>query len=435
MNFKINDGLNTISIDSSEIGSYFNFNNPLSVVWYDCRGSVGKYFCLLPYNESYRNELRNRINDSLYNDYSNNIEELYDILKPLFQLFRNGEYSLNFYGSDEKTFFAYDTSSDNYSESHYEGWRILFTEITDINNSQKIKTQYELDITEKEKNNKYVFSLIESTTTGFYDAYDEFLIATQPLKEINNERVSFFENEIKKGRRPRAIVFNCHLYDTLESANFVLDGHHKLLAYQNLKIYPSIIEIRYLPKTRDELEFNIEKLIDCLHPWQVEHILEKWNDKDKYIAKILQNPKSKIHNFIKNGQIKEYHKNGQLKHEAFYINDKIDGVSRGWYDNGQLEYEHFYNKGVRIGVWKDWYKSGKIRYVQPFNKKGQYDGHLVSYYENGQIRWEQFLKSGVNEDGVSYLSWYENGNKEAQLRYKKGQIIERKHWKINGEPE
>ncbi len=428
MNFKINDGLNLISISSSSIGSYLSFKRPLSVVWHDCRGSVGKYFCQLPYDESYRAELRNRINNSLYNDYSNSIEGLYEILKPLFQLFRNGKYSLNLYSSDDKDFFTYKTSSDNYSKIHYEEWRILFAEITDINNSENIKTQYEFELIEKEKNKEYVFSILECSTSGFYDGCCKYFVATQPKAEINKEQVAFFENEIKNGKRPSAIIFNCVIDDSLESANFVLDGHHKLLAYQNLKIYPSIIEIQYLPQSRDELNFDIEKLVDYLYPWQIEHILNHWYDKEHYLAEILQNPNSKIHNFIKNGLIREYHKNGQIKHEAFYINDKIDGASRGWYDNGQLEYEHFYNHGVSIGVWKNWYKSGKIQYVQPFNKKGQHNGHVISYYENGQVRWEQFVINGVNEDGVSYLSWYENGEKQAQLTYKGGKIIERKNW-------
>jgi len=284
MEFTITEGLDIVSIGLGEIGSYLNFYNPVSVTWYDCRGSIGKYLCLIPYNASYRKELRNRVIDSLNVDFSDNIEVLYEKLKPLPQIFPSGNYSLTFYNSNEKAFFAYKTSSDNYS------------------------------------------------------------------KEQDDE-----------------------------SADFALDGHHKLLA-----------------------------------------------------SEFLQNSNSSIHNFIKNGQVREFYKNGQLKHEAYYINDKIYGESRGWLDNGQLEYEHFYDNGIRVGLWKDWYKSGKIKYVQPFNDRGKYNGHLVSYYENGQIRWEKFLKNGINEDGMSYLSWFENGNKEAQLKYLSGRMIERKKWNLKG---
>ncbi|WPC43404.1 hypothetical protein [Clostridium sp. JS66] len=428
MEFKITEGLNMISIGLGEIGSYLNFHNPISVTWYDCSGSVGKYLCLLPYNKNYRKELRNRIIDSLNGDFSDNIEGLHEILKPLFQLFPNGNYSLNFYNSSEKAFFAYKTSNDNYSNVHYEDWKIIFSEKdTDIENTEKIKTSYEKYLIEKAKNNGFVPSILEYSTSGFYDGYYKALIATQPFSEINKERVAYFEKEIKKGNRPAAIIYNCYLKEQDdESADFVLDGHHKLLAYQNLKIHPPIIEIKYLPQSRDEVYFNIEKLIQCLYPWQIEHILSHWEDKEEYFSEVLQNSNSSIHNFIKNGQVREFYKNGQLKHEAYYINDKIHGESRGWFDNGQLQYEHFYNNGIKIGLWKDWYKSGKIQYVQPFNDEGKYNGHLVSYYENGQIRWEEFLKNGINEDGVSYLSWFENGNKEAELKYLGGRMVERK---------
>jgi len=430
MQFKVTDGLNKISIGLSEIGSYINFDNPLAAVWYDNRGSIGQYFSLLPYNQGYRNELRNRIIHSLDNDYSSNMEELYDILKPLFKLFNNGEYSLDFYNSNEKSFFVHKTINGGFM---YNDWSILFTDITDIKNSERIKNKYELDFIEAKKKNKYFYSLLDYSTFNFYDGYESYFIATQPLDKIDKERVEYFENEIKNGNRPAAILFNCYLNaEDLYSGDFVLDGHHKLLAYQNLNIYPPIIEIKYLPQSREEVNYNIEKLIEYLYPWQIEDILKNWYKKEEYLTEIIKNPNSKIHNFIKNGIIREIHSNGQLKHEAFYINDKIDGVSRGWYENGQLEYEHFYNKGVRVGIWKDWYEIGKIEYVQPFNEKGKYDGHLVSYYENGQIRWEQFLINGINKDGVSYSSWYENGNKEAELKYLNGMMIERRSWDIKG---
>lgn len=61
MKFEVKNGSNHISIGLSEIGSYFRFESPLSLVWSDNRGSVGKYFCILPYNKTYRDELENKM--------------------------------------------------------------------------------------------------------------------------------------------------------------------------------------------------------------------------------------------------------------------------------------------------------------------------------------------------------------------------------------
>jgi len=53
----------------SDVGSYIRFDYPLTVVWYNNIGSVGQYFCVLPYNEPYRISLRDKINDSLQKDF------------------------------------------------------------------------------------------------------------------------------------------------------------------------------------------------------------------------------------------------------------------------------------------------------------------------------------------------------------------------------
>ncbi|MDR6404045.1 MULTISPECIES: hypothetical protein [Chryseobacterium] len=90
MKFTIENGNNICSIGMSNIGSYIRFNYPLTVVWHDCRGSVGKYFCVLPYNEEYRNTVREKIHENLNQDFTNNIQGLCKILKPLFPIFKNG---------------------------------------------------------------------------------------------------------------------------------------------------------------------------------------------------------------------------------------------------------------------------------------------------------------------------------------------------------
>ena len=220
---------------------------------------------------------------------------------------------------------------------------------------------------------------------------------------------------------------SCYPLD-LDSSYFIIDGHHKLLAYQKLGIYPAIALITYLPALVEELEFDAEKLSTLLYPWQTENLLKNWEGKDPYVIEKLKNPDSPLHQFIKNGLVKEYHSNKTPKHEAFYINDKVDGQSLEWFDNGQLKYEHYYINGKRIGIWKDYYPSGKIQFIQPFDDMNRYDGDIISYYENGQKRSIQSLKNGRNIDGFTHWSWFESGDIEAQLKYLNGRIVERKNW-------
>lgn len=434
MKFEIENGKNICSIGLSDIGSYIRFNYPLTVVWYDCRGSVGKYFCTLPYNEEYRKSVEKTLTDNLNNDFSDNVEDLYEILKPLLPLFKNGTYSLNFYSNREKEFFQYKSSYDNFKEIHFNPLEVVFAnKTTNASNLEQVIKEHKFFLKENAISKKhYPSEILEYTTSGIYTG-DESFYATQPFEKIDQNRVKYFEESIKNGERPFAILLNAYLDSKdFDSSYYILDGHHKLLAYKNLGLYPPLAILTYLPKDITEIEFDAETLSEVLYPFQIEHILKNWDEKDQYIEKTLENPKSNLHSIIKNGDYEEYYDNGQLKHKAFYINDKVDGVSKYWYDNGQLQKEHYYIKGLRNATWKDYYKSGKVQFIQPFNNKGQYHGTLVSFFENGQKRIEQILENGQNIDGVSYKVWFEDGKIDSELTYKNGRMIVRKNWSNSG---
>lgn len=437
MKFHITEGLGKISIRLSEIGSYFYFKRPLTVVWHDCRGSVGKYLCLLPYDSDILGQIKRNIQEGLLDDYTNKDKELKELLNPLLLILSNGEYSLNYYSNQKGQIFQYTSSSDNYSTIHQSQWYVLFSEPQLLTAQESKIKEYEIFVFERKEKNQCVPDILEFTTTGFYDVPDISFIATQPKSEIDQNRVKYFEDLIRRGKRPFAIIFNCKFESytdySMQSDNYILDGHHKLLAYKNLGITPSIVEVTHYAKTREEIKFNIVELIDVLYPWQINHILENWSEKERYILEYLQNPESKLHKFIKNGHYEEFHKNGKIKHTAFYVNNKIEGEAYWWYDNGQLEKKEIYQKGVRMGECTEWYDSGRIRFIQRFDELGRHHGRLVSYYENGQIQRESFLKNGINKNGYSSFSWYESGTKEAELKYLNGQAIERKRYSRQGE--
>ncbi|ALR30738.1 hypothetical protein ATE47_09445 [Chryseobacterium sp. IHB B 17019] len=282
MKFTIENGNNICSIGMSNIGSYIRFNYPLTVVWHDCRGSVGKYFCVLPYNEEYRNTVREKIHENLNQDFTNNIQGLCKILKPLFPIFKNGNYILQFYNNKEKEFFEYKSSIDNFEKSRYEDLEVVFpNEITDITKANDVIKNHKQFLKEvKISKEFYPSNLLEYSTSGIYEGF-ESLYATQPQQDIDGDRVKYFENIIKNGERPFAIIFNAYFeVNDYYSSNFILDGHHKLLAYKKLGIYPPLATITYSPENVDEVEFDARKLAESLYPWQTKHIMEHWEDKD-----------------------------------------------------------------------------------------------------------------------------------------------------------
>jgi antitoxin component YwqK of YwqJK toxin-antitoxin module len=435
MKFQIKDGLNKVSIRLSEIGSYFHFKKPLTTVWYDCRGSVGKYLCLLPNDQDYKNQIKSQISGNINHDFTDKPGELKDLLNPLFKTFNDGEYELKYYHSLNNKYFEYTSYKDQTTHQYY--WFLKFCEPLNLNDQEAKVNEHEFFVNERKAIGHISESLIEYTTNGFYEGNDKVLIATQPKSEIDEERVKYFEDQILKGERPFAIILNSYFHQlntnndksisdySLQSDSYVLDGHHKLLAYQNLKITPSLVEITHLPKTREEIEFNIEELIEVLYPWQIEHILKNWNEKEKYILKFLNNPISKIHNFIRNGHYSSFYRNGNKKHEAFYINDKVQGISKGWYENGQLEYCYLYENGQFLEG-ETWFESGQLK-----SKSDNRGSCGICYYASGNVR----NQSELTEDNKIYFQqgWYENGVKEYDVKSQvvTGVMILRKNYDRN----
>jgi len=435
MEFKIENGKDICTIGLSSIGSYFRFKSPVTLVWYDCQGSVGKYFCTLPYNAAYRHAVEKVLTENLTKDFSNDIEELYTILKPLLPIFKNGNYSLNYYSNKDREYFQYKTSQDNFTEIHYNPLEVVFAnKTTDIEKLETVKSEHKAFLKKTAITKEYYPSdILEYTTSGIYTGYNSFY-ATLPFEKIERKRVAHFEDLIKRGERPFAILCNAYLAsEDYDSSTYILDGHHKLLAYQNLGVCPPIAVMTYHPKDISEIEFDAESLSEVLYPFQIEHILKNWDEKDLYIGNTLKNPESNLHSFIKNGAYEDRYDNGKLMHKVFYINDKIDGIANYWHKNGRLHKEHFYINGLRTGTWKNYYKSGKIQSIQPFDDYGQYHGAVVSYYENGQKKSEQVYENGKNKDGVTYRVWYETGDRDSELTYKNARMIVRKNWNSWGE--
>ncbi|MBS1572638.1 MAG: hypothetical protein JST62_09615 [Bacteroidetes bacterium] len=306
MNFTIENGENICSIGMSDIGSYIRFNYPLTVVWNDCKGSVGQYFSVLPYNEEYRKIVRKNIVENLNQDFTDNIDSLYQILSPLFPIFKNGNYILQFFHNKNKEFFEYKTSTDNFKESKYFDLEVVFpNESTNVRNTNEIRKKHKEFLKEIKKSKEfYPSSLLDYSTNNIYPGIQS-LYATQPFQNIDKNRVEYYESIIKKGERPFAIIFNAYFDLNYDSANFILDGHHKLIAYEKLGMHPPLATITYRPENISEVEFDAGKLAESLYPWQIKHIMEHWDDKNFLDESAAQDGLKKSNLIIKDNSKKE----------------------------------------------------------------------------------------------------------------------------------
>lgn len=269
MKFKIANGLNHISIGMSDIGSYFNFKTPLSLAWYDCAGSLAKYLCVFPDVNNFRKTVQDNIQKNIDNDYSDNLEALFKLLEPILNILEDGEYSLNFYSCGDKRLITYKTSSDNFTKVHLSNYSI---EIADHIKTSGMDSE-ELDL--------------EKTTYNFYEGNSVSFVSTESKSNIDRNRVEYFEELIRKGKRPFAIIFSSHFFPNDGEADwisekFIIDGHHKLIAYSNLNIYPAIAMITKIHESKHEIKFDFESLKERLHIAQYEHIFKNWEEKEFY---------------------------------------------------------------------------------------------------------------------------------------------------------
>jgi uncharacterized protein (TIGR02996 family) len=74
---------------------------------------------------------------------------------------------------------------------------------------------------------------------GYYPADDHHLVCTQKLESLNAGRVAYYRERIRAGRRP--IVLTASAEDAW--CQFVIDGHHKLAAYNREQVRPTILGI------------------------------------------------------------------------------------------------------------------------------------------------------------------------------------------------
>ena len=65
------------------------------------------------------------------------------------------------------------------------------------------------------------------------------------------------------------------------------------------------------------------------------------------------------------------YKNGKIKYEGYFINDKYEGYGIRIYENNEYYIGEYLN-GLRHGKGTEYYKNGKIKYEGDFAKDKYY---------------------------------------------------------------
>ncbi len=215
----ISNGQGIIDIICDGFVICLKIKRPVALDWDDCSGSICRYYKATPHSRSVSQQLTNTL---IYGSQ----EEILNGLKDFMQLFRSGTYKI---------------------------WM-------EPNDGTYLPDQHPQAINDNSLN-LYLY----------YPHTDDNLMFTQDRETLDEERIAWYEQLIQQGVRPKALAFKASLYDPEQprfvlysfSPMFVLDGHHKLTAYQRLGIPPeliiieretNIVEEKELYKDRDMLK-------------------------------------------------------------------------------------------------------------------------------------------------------------------------------------
>ncbi len=247
----VKNGEGIIDIISDHFASALFIEKPVAVVWPDCAGSIGEYYAVS--RESYDRQKELTANLTQFLTVGSD-QEVFDAVTVFLNVFANGKYRVTISAADVASAeFAYDvkmTYADGANEDN-------------------------------------------TITYGFYAyGYGEVLLFSRSIDTIDQNRVEEYKEIIKNGGRPKIILF----YGSIEEYSYVLDGHHKLLAYQELSINAPAVIINKVESAEKPQKSLLPEVLDILKPVEAMHMIKNGDltNPEVYTSKVITSYLDKI---------------------------------------------------------------------------------------------------------------------------------------------
>jgi antitoxin component YwqK of YwqJK toxin-antitoxin module len=94
---------------------------------------------------------------------------------------------------------------------------------------------------------------------------------------------------------------------------------------------------------------------------------------------------------LKDGEYKEWWKDGQIYIQTTYVDDEIHGIYKGWHINGNIACQLNYINGKRNGELKSWWFDGK-----KFTICNLIDGKLYGEYK----QWDEYGRLTIDANYI-----------------------------------
>jgi antitoxin component YwqK of YwqJK toxin-antitoxin module len=107
------------------------------------------------------------------------------------------------------------------------------------------------------------------------------------------------------------------------------------------------------------------------------------------------------------GELKEYYRNGNLKTRQFYKNDTLNDSSFSYFENGKMSTMQFLKNHKKEGTWKAFNEQGQL-FVEVNYKNDELDGYSKKYTYRSLKLIEQLHYKNGHKDGKQEV-YYPNG--------------------------
>lgn len=221
---EVKNGQGIISIITDGFANALVIEKAVAVNWPDYAGSIGEYYSVSQQSYEKQKELTVGLNAAVTSGADSAV---FEAIIPFLDLFTNGEYTV-----------AIDS---------------LNLEWTGIAHDKYVTYA---DGIERE----------DGFTYNYYPYAGDPYLFSRSYNTIDESRVAYYVDRIKEGSRPKAIIYG----------QYVIDGHHKLLAYQQLRMSAPAVLINKDEASGGLPQNIIPQIIHVLKKAELTHVL-MWN--------------------------------------------------------------------------------------------------------------------------------------------------------------
>ena len=350
------------AVEECDFGVICKSINCESVYWYDNKGSVGKFYNFLGISKKDAIQKEHSLNDKLIDLTIENVADIKNDILELLKILEFGKYAVNF----SESFEGHNENGLNYHNIIFpEHDRFEFTE-----DNLKIEFEKKFENLIAEYGNNIGMDITDFSAVNFYDGYETHILATKHKKNLDQSRITFYRKQIQKGKRPPIIILTCTSRQSILNS-FIIDGHHKAMAYILEEVNPSLITIQGKAKYCTNTLSKLRQVSNYLYKDQFEYLISSRYSFDSINEEICNDEQLK--SYCRNGLVEKYYPTGQLKMRCNYLDNKKHGYLETFYPDGSTEKREKFENGRYVCTYERYFHNGQLL------QRGDENGIIESY--------------------------------------------------------